>query len=137
MLGPVDHVGYLAFDCDRAVEQVGELLGLQVTRRFQRPEFSLFGSYLGPEPGNVEVFSFSDPDLLARRLDGDTLRLDHVAFLVNDIDAAATAMRRHGVRFAGPDLREDVTHPIELSGVRHLWTVPTSAHEQSIQLVER
>ena len=137
MLGPVDHVGYLALDWEQAIENLGQVLGLSITRRFERPEFSLIGGYLGSEPGSVEVFSFSDQTLSSRRLGGATLRLDHVGFLVEDIEAVAIGMRRVGIRFAGPDLRQEVVQPIELSGVRHLWTVPSSSLEQCIQLVER
>jgi hypothetical protein len=67
VLGPIDHVGYLAHDWERALEDLGQILGLSVTRRFERPEFSLIGGYLGSEPGSVEVFSFSDPELRDRR----------------------------------------------------------------------
>jgi catechol 2,3-dioxygenase-like lactoylglutathione lyase family enzyme len=136
MLGPIDHVGYLASDCEHAVAELSGLMGLEITRRFDRPEYSLFGAYLGTGPGNVEVFSFSDDRLLSHRLGGDALRLDHVAYLVDDIREAAKAMRKRGVRFCGPDLRTEVTNPIELSGVRHLWTVPALS-EVSLQLVER
>jgi hypothetical protein len=40
-LGAIDHVGYLARGLDAAVAQLSALLGLTVTRHFERPEFAL------------------------------------------------------------------------------------------------
>jgi catechol 2,3-dioxygenase-like lactoylglutathione lyase family enzyme len=137
MVGQIDHVGYLARDWEVAIEQLAQLFDLPVTHHFERPEFSLVGGYLGTPPVSVEVFSFRDENLLNHRLTSASLRLDHVAFLVDDINAAASDMRSKGVRFAGPDLRQEIHAPIELDGIRHLWTLPPSAQEQSIQLVER
>lgn len=137
MLGAVDHVGYLTADLDRAVAEFVELLAVSVVWRFERPEYSLYGAYLGHGSGNIEVFSFSDPQLVKRRLNGSRLSLDHVAYEVADIDASAAAMRAAGARFCGPDFREQLIEPVELSGVLHLWTVPETTHGQSIQILQR
>lgn len=137
MLESVDHVGYLARDVDTAARAFAKLLGIEVVRRFDRPEFNLFGVYLGSGRPSIEVFSFSDQELVDMRLRSSNLLLDHVAYAVPDIEAAAEVMRRAGVRFCGPDLRTDLQKPVELSGVRHLWTAPETCAGQSIQLVER
>ena len=135
--GPVDHVGYLAGDVDEAARQLAAPTGLAITRRFERPEFSLHGLYLGDGPGNIEVFSYTDSGLLRSRLAGHAIRLDHVALLVADIASVAAAMRSDGVRFSGPDLRGEVHEPIELSGALHLWTLPGTTGGHSLQLVQR
>jgi hypothetical protein len=83
------------------------------------------------------VFTFTDPELLARRLGTSNIVLDHVACAVADIDAVAAAMKRAGVHFSGPDLQGEIDAPIVLSGVRHLWTIPETSRGQSIQLVQR
>jgi hypothetical protein len=83
------------------------------------------------------VFSFSDSQLVKRRLNGPRLSLDHVAYEVADIDASAAAMRAAGARFCGPDFREQLIEPVELSGVLHLWTIPETTHGQSIQILQR
>lgn len=137
MLGTVDHVGYLARDLDAAVAELGEVLGMSIVRRFERPQFSLVGVYMGPEEGSVEVFSFTDPDLQERRLGGSHLLLDHVAFAVADIDAVTEAMKAAGVRFSGPDHRGELHEAVDLGGVRHLWTIPETCCGQSIQLLQR
>jgi catechol 2,3-dioxygenase-like lactoylglutathione lyase family enzyme len=137
LLGAVDHVGYLAADLDRAVAEFVELLAVPIVRRFERPEYSLFGVYLGHGSGQIELFSFSDLELVNRRLNGTRLALDHVAYEVADIDASAAVMRAAGARFCGPDFRKQLFEPVELSGVLHLWTVPETTHGQSIQLTQR
>lgn len=137
MLGPLDHVGYLAADLEASVADFNGLLGAPIVRRFERPEFSLVGVYLGARGGDIEVYSFTDRELARERLGDAALLLDHVAYEVADIEATAAIMRRGGVRFAGPDRREELHESLDLGGVRHLWTVPESCRGQSIQLLQR
>jgi len=137
MLGTVDHVGYLCLELEDAVKEFGGVFGLEVARRFERPEFSVRGLYLGPGEGNVELFTFSDRELTERRLHGAKIALDHVAYEVPDIDSVASALKRAGVRFSGPDLRAELHEPVDLGGVRHLWTLPETSAGQVIQLLQR
>ena len=137
MLGTLDHVGYLVEDLDAAIADFGRTLGLEVVRRFERPQFALVGAYLGTGEGEIELFTFSDAALLAARLNGASLRLDHIAYEVSDIDATARALGAAGVRFCGPDLRSELQGPVDLGGVRHLWTVPETSCGQSLQLLQR
>ncbi len=137
MLGEVDHVGYLARDFEDGLARMVELTGAPLVRRFERPQYSLLGAYLGSGDGHIEVFAFTDPALAAERLDGAELRLDHVAYDVADIDEMFATMRRGGVKFAGPDLREEMHEPVDLGGVRHAWTIPSTCLGQSLQLMQR
>lgn len=137
MLGPVDHVGYLARDLEVAVRELVALLGVPVVRHFARPQFSLVGAYLGPGTGTIEVFTFTDPELLTARLGDARIQLDHVAFEVDDIDTTAAVLRRSGARFAGPDRRTETLEPIDLSGVLNLWSLPETTNGQAIQLLQR
>jgi catechol 2,3-dioxygenase-like lactoylglutathione lyase family enzyme len=135
MLGDLDHVGYLAADLEASVAEVEDLFGLTVARRFERPQFSLVGVYMG-SAAQVELFSFTDEELVERRLGTGRLILDHVAYRVEDIEETATAMHRAGVRFAGPDLRTELHAPVDLGGVLHLWTLPETSAGQMIQLMQ-
>lgn len=137
MLGPVDHVGYLACDLEASVADFATILGAESVRRFERPEFSVLGVYLGSGNGDIEIFTFTDEELARKRLGQARLLLDHVAYEVPDIDAIAARMRSAGVRFSGPDQREELHEAVDLGGVRHLWTVPETCRGQSIQLLER
>lgn len=138
MLGRIDHVGYLVRDLDAAVEDVSERLGLEVVRRFERPQFELLGVYLGAEGGNVELFSFADGKLTERRLGGrGEVVLDHVAHEVADMGAVVEALRAQGVRFTGPDQRGELEQAVDLGGVLHVWTAPASCGGMSLQLMQR
>jgi methylmalonyl-CoA/ethylmalonyl-CoA epimerase len=137
MLGALDHVGYVTADLEAAVEEFQALFELPVVRRFERPQFSLQGVYLGSGEGHVELFTFTTEDLLERRLGAERVRLDHVAYLVADIDATVAALRSAGVRFSGPDMRVELHEPVDLGGVRHIWTLPETSLGQAIQLMQR
>jgi catechol 2,3-dioxygenase-like lactoylglutathione lyase family enzyme len=137
MLGRLDHVGYLAADLEAAVSEFARTLGVAVGRRFERPQFALRGVYLGSGEGELELFTFTEPDLLAARLGSASVRLDHIAYEVTDIERTARALREAGVSFCGPDLRAELSEPVALGGVLHLWTVPASSCGQSIQLLQR
>ncbi len=137
MTGVVDHVGYLARDLDGAVADLSALLGMPVVREFERPTLALVGAYLGTGTGQVEVFSYTDPDLLDRRLGGRDLVLDHVAYAVPDIVAAADRLRAAGATFTDPDLETPRTDPIRLGDVLHLWSRPETTLGQGVQLMQR
>lgn len=137
MLETIDHIGYLARDLEGGLAELMALTGLESVRRFERSQFSLRGAYLGPGNGHIEIFSLTDQELLDKRLGSAELRLDHIAYEVEDIAAEQARMGRAGVRFCGADQREVTTTPFDLGGVLHLWTVPETAQGQSIQLLQR
>jgi catechol 2,3-dioxygenase-like lactoylglutathione lyase family enzyme len=137
VLGAVDHVGYLVRDLDAAVKEFRERFSLEVVRPVELPQFSISGLYLGQGNGSIEVFTITDEQLLSKRLGGHSVLLDHAAYEVADIDAVAAAMYEEGVRFTGPDRREEVREPFLLGDVRHLWTFPQTSCGQSLQLLER
>jgi catechol 2,3-dioxygenase-like lactoylglutathione lyase family enzyme len=135
MLGPLNHVGYLVRDLDAAVAEWTERFGLEVVRPVELPQYSISGHYLGEGSGSVELFTLTDERLLSERLGDATIVLDHAAYEVADIDAIAVAMHASGVRFCGPDRREEVREPITIGAMRHLWTVPYTSFGQSLQLL--
>jgi catechol 2,3-dioxygenase-like lactoylglutathione lyase family enzyme len=136
MLGTIDHVGYLARDLEGSVRNFQRRLGVEVVRRFERPQFSLLGVYLGSGSGELELFAFSDPELQATRLAGRELVLDHVAYRVPGVVALQARLAAEGVRFSGPDLRGELTEPVDLGGALHLWTVPETCGGQALQLIQ-
>ena len=133
MLGRIDHVGYLAAE----LEAMSATLGLPVVRRFERPQFDLIGVYLGEGHPGIEIFTFGEPELRTRRLAGEpVLKLDHVAYVVEDIEAVCDELRSRGVRFCGPDERAELAGPVDLGGTLHIWTVPATSCGQSLQLMQ-
>ncbi|MBA3809465.1 MAG: VOC family protein [Solirubrobacterales bacterium] len=137
MLGKIDHVGYLVADLEAATAEFQAMFGLARARPIERPQFALRGVYLGEGEGNVELFTFTEDELLEKRLGTHSVVLDHVAYEVADLDASAAILRRSGARFAGPDLRFELHEPVDLGGVRHLWTMPETTFGQTIQLLQR
>jgi catechol 2,3-dioxygenase-like lactoylglutathione lyase family enzyme len=137
MLGAVDHVGYLARDLEATIAEFCKLFGVQVARRIERPAFSLIGAYLGSGDGNIEIFTFTEEALLHERVGEHDVLLDHVAFEVPDIAAAAVSMGAAGVSFCGPDARTELSEPVDLGGVLHLWTRPSSSGGQMLQILQR
>ena len=123
----LDHVGYLARDLAAGVELARRISGGDVDREVDRPQWSLFGYYVGP----IEVFTFRDAELLDERLAGADARLDHIAQKVDDIRGAMA--RLDGARSSGPDLRETVTEPFDLGPALHIWTVVDGLGLQLIQ----
>jgi catechol 2,3-dioxygenase-like lactoylglutathione lyase family enzyme len=136
MLGAVHHVGYLAADLDGAIAQLQQRFGSRPVRRFRREQWSLEGVYLGAGEGDIEVFTFTAPELLERRLAGRRLVLDHVAYEVEDISVLSARMRAEGVRFCGPDLDSELDRPADLGGALHLWTRPETCWGLSLQLLQ-
>jgi catechol 2,3-dioxygenase-like lactoylglutathione lyase family enzyme len=137
MLGRLDHVGYLAADLEEAVQEFQRMSALPVARHIERPQFALRGVYLGEGEGNIELFTFTEADLLKARLGDARLLLDHVAYEVPDIAASAALLRAGGARFAGPDARAELHEPVDLGGVWHLWTLPETTFGQTIQLLQK
>ena len=117
MLGDFDHVGYLVRDLDAAVARAQHAFSLPVVR-------------------TLEIFTIDDAELREPRLGADEQRIDHLAFRVADIDAAAATLRSGGARFSGPDRRGEVPGTLELGGTRHLWTLPESTAGLAVQLIE-
>jgi catechol 2,3-dioxygenase-like lactoylglutathione lyase family enzyme len=126
----IDHVGYLVRDLDAGVELVRRVFGGQIDREVDRPQWSLFGYYVG----QVEVFTFRDADLLDERLGGVDTKLDHFAYAVPDIRATMAGVP--GALWSGPDLRAEVDEPFELGAALHIWTVVDGLGLQLMQYTQ-
>jgi catechol 2,3-dioxygenase-like lactoylglutathione lyase family enzyme len=128
----LDHVGYLVRDLDEGVEFFTRASGAAVDRTVERPQWSLYGHYIGA----IEVFTFTDPQLLDERLGGVDAKLDHLAQAVDDIEAEMSSLRTFGAHFSGPDLRGEVDEPFDLGNARHVWTLPETTGGLGLQLIE-
>jgi catechol 2,3-dioxygenase-like lactoylglutathione lyase family enzyme len=136
MFGPLDHIGFLARDLDDAVAAAQASFGLPIARQSELPQFSILATFLGEGTGTLEIFTFTDPEILDARLGEDDRRLDHAAFRVADLGALAATLRASGVRFCTPDRREDLVEPISTGPSRSLWTRPESSAGVALQLIE-
>jgi len=132
-----DHVGVLVGDLDAAKTFARDVLGLgEPEREFEAPEHGLSGAFFALGTGELELFTLADGG--AERLpEGQLASIDHVAVRVDDLDAERARLGEGGVRFTGPSLPDEVAEPIDLRGVRHLWTAPESSGGYRLQLIEK
>jgi catechol 2,3-dioxygenase-like lactoylglutathione lyase family enzyme len=123
-----DHVGVLVDDLESAKTFARDVLGLGLDGEFEAPEQGLAGAFFGLGTGKLELFTLSQPRAFG---------IDHVAVVVDDLDAERERLAAQGVRFTGPMLPDHVDEPIELRGARHLWTDPETSGGFRVQLIEK
>ena len=130
-----DHVGVLVADLQRGQAFARDVLGLgDPVATFAAPEHGLTGAFFAMGAGRLEILRFDEPG--DRLPPGTGSRIDHIAVEVDDLDAEATRLRRHGVQFQGPLDPAPVATPVELRGRRHLWTRPETFGGVMLQLIE-
>ncbi|MBS1525753.1 MAG: VOC family protein [Bacteroidetes bacterium] len=95
-LNRVHHIAIICSDYERSRRFYIDVLGLKVVREVYRAErdswkldLEVNGLY------QIELFSFPDPPARPSRPEAAGLR--HIAFEVNDIDAAINEISKHGV----------------------------------------
>lgn len=136
MFGEFDHVGFLVRELDVAVARAQRSFSLPVVRTLELPQYGISAAFLGAGRGTLEIFTLEDPELRDPRLAGAEQRIDHMAFRVAELDGPAAVLRAGGARFSGPDRRGEVPGPLELGGMRHIWTLPESTAGLALQLIE-
>jgi catechol 2,3-dioxygenase-like lactoylglutathione lyase family enzyme len=135
MLGRVHHVGYVAMRRADGVAVFAEELGLTLVSEFELPEYRLIGAFLGSAGGLVEVVEFTDDELASARLCGQALRLDHVAYEVEDIETAAATLSEQGWRLCGPD-GSSLPAAVSIAGSLHVWLEARTLPSVRLQLVQ-
>ena len=136
MLGTFDHVGHLVRDLDAAVAHAERMFGLSVARTIELPQFGVAAVFLGEGTGTLELFTLADRVEREARLGGAEQRLDHVAFRVEDIDAAVATLAARGASFSGPDRAGELAGWIDTGPARHAWTLPDSTGGLPLQLIQ-
>ena len=136
MFGPLDHIGFLVRDFDAAVAETQASFGMPIARHSELPDFSIRATFLGEGTGTLEIFTFTDTEILDGRLGGEDRRIDHVAVRVPDLATLAQTLRAAGVRFCTPDRVRELTEPISTGPSRALWTRPETAAGVALQLIE-
>ena len=128
-----DHVGVLVGDLEAAKTFARDVLGLgEPEREFEAPEHGLAGAFFALGTGELEVFTLAE----GRAPDGPAT-IDHVAVRVDDLDVERPRLEAEGVRFTGPAQPDTAPEPVELRGVRHLWTDPATSGGYRLQLIEK
>jgi methylmalonyl-CoA/ethylmalonyl-CoA epimerase len=125
MLGRIDHVGVAVEDMDATLRVYQESLGLPLAHRETVEEQGVDAALLDVGDGHVELLAPLGPDTpvgkyLAKRGPG----LHHVAYAVEDIDAALDEARAAGLRLIDETPRTGIRnsrvafiHPAAVGGV--------------------
>jgi len=92
----VHHIAIICSDYEKSKHFYGEILGLKIVREVYREARQSYK--LDLEVGNqyqIELFSFPDPPMRPSRPEAAGLR--HLAFEVDDVEAAIAEVNQHGV----------------------------------------
>jgi methylmalonyl-CoA/ethylmalonyl-CoA epimerase len=99
MLSAIDHVGIAVSDIDAALALYGDALGMPLVHRETVTDQGVDAALLDVGDGHIELLAPLGPDtpvgkFLARNGPG----LHHVAYRVDDVEAALEAARAAGLR---------------------------------------
>ena len=130
-----DHVGVVVSDLPAARAFARDVLRLgDPVREAEIPDHGLDVAFFALGEGRLELFTLDGaPGRLAA---GETAAIDHVAVIVDDLDAEQARLAAQGVRFTGPQHADHVDDATELRGARHLWTDPATSGGFRLQLTE-
>lgn len=132
----IDHVGVAVADLDAALALYRDGLGMELEHRETVTEQGVEAALLGVGEGHVELLAPLGPDTpvgryLAKRDPG----IHHVAYAVEDIDAALAALRGAGLRLIDEQPRVGIRgsrvaflHPAALGGVLTEIVQPAEGH---------
>ncbi|GAA2105770.1 methylmalonyl-CoA epimerase [Microlunatus panaciterrae] len=126
----VDHVGLAVADLDAAIAFHLEVLGLELKHREVNEEQGVAEAMLAPrgapdDAAEIQLIAPLRPDsAIAAFLDRSGPGLQQLAYRVADVEAAAAALRRRGLRVLYPSARRgtrgsrvNFVHPKDTGGV--------------------
>jgi methylmalonyl-CoA/ethylmalonyl-CoA epimerase len=97
MLGRIHHVAYVVADIDAALDRLGATFGLRPVVREVMADQGVEAALCGPAGAAVELIRPLDDDgPVARFLEARGEGLHHVAFEVEDLEAALADLRARG-----------------------------------------
>jgi methylmalonyl-CoA/ethylmalonyl-CoA epimerase len=125
MLGKIDHVAVAVSDLEAAIAFYGEVWGLQVSHRTRVEDQGVEEAMLALGESYVQLLAPTGPDttvgkFIERRGEG----LHHIAYQVDDLEAALAALKDTGVtlidetpRRGGRDDKIAFVHPKDNHGL--------------------
>jgi methylmalonyl-CoA epimerase len=136
VFGRIDHIGVAVEDLDAAIALHERTYGMPLVHRETIAEQGVEAALLDVGESHVELLRPLGPDtpvgrFLARRGPG----LHHVAYRVDDVDAALEALRGQGVRLIDEQARTGIRgsrvaflHPAASGGVLTELVQPVGVH---------
>jgi methylmalonyl-CoA/ethylmalonyl-CoA epimerase len=132
MFGRIDHVGVAVSDLDAAISLYRDTLAMPLAHRETVESQGVEAALLDVGDGHVELLRPLGPDtvvgkFLERRGEG----LHHVAYAVEDIDAALDGLRSAGIELIDEEAR------VGIRGSRVAFLHPRATGSVLTELVER
>jgi methylmalonyl-CoA/ethylmalonyl-CoA epimerase len=127
----IDHVGVVVRDLEAAKRFASETLGLELEREGPQPELGVHTAFFRAGPVLLEFIEFDDADTGAEKIGSDApSRIDHVAFRVEDLQAAHDRLAEDGAEF-------DRDEALKLGANVNFFSRAASTHGVRIQLMQR
>ena len=136
MFGRIDHIGVAVADLEAAIALHAQTYGMPVAHRETVAEQGVEAVLLDVGDGHVELLAPLAGDTpVGRFLSGRGPGLHHVAYAVEDIEAALERLREHGVRLIDEAPRTGIRgsrvaflHPAAAGGVLTEIVQPAVIH---------
>jgi methylmalonyl-CoA/ethylmalonyl-CoA epimerase len=131
MLGALDHTGIAVADLDQSIPFYRDVLGMPLVHRETIPEQGVEAALLDIGDSHVELIAPLAPDTgVARFLEQRGPGLHHVAYRVDDIEAALASLSAAGVRLI------DERPRLGIRGSRVAFLHPSAAGGVLTEIVE-
>ena len=136
MFGRIDHVGVAVEDMDAALTLYQQAFAMPLAHRETVEEQGVDAALLDVGDGHVELLAPLGPDTpVGRHLERRGPGLHHVAYAVQDIDAALDSLRAAGLRLIDERARTGIRnsrvaflHPGAVGGVLTELVQPAEGH---------
>lgn len=95
-LRAIDHVGVIVDNLADACKLLQQGLGLQPQETLERED--LRTAFFACGGTRIEIIEIIDPDARQERLGDSSARIEHIAFVADDLDSTLAALAELGIR---------------------------------------
>ncbi len=132
MVNKVDHIGIAVSNLDEAIKLYSDVLGLELHGTEEVSEQKVKVAFLPVGDTEVELLESTSPDgPIAKFIEAKGQGIQHIAFRVDDIEAALAEMKEKGLRLIDEKPRYGA------GGARIAFLHPKSTNGVLIELCER
>ena len=132
MVNKVDHIGIAVSNLDEAIKLYSDVLGLELHGTEVVEEQKVKVAFLPVGDTEVELLESTSPDgPIAKFIEAKGQGIQHIAFRVDDIEAALAEMKEKGLRLIDEKPRYGA------GGARIAFLHPKSTNGVLIELCER
>jgi methylmalonyl-CoA/ethylmalonyl-CoA epimerase len=132
MVGKVDHIGIAVSNLDEAVKLYKDVLGMELHGIEEVEEQKVKVAFLPVGDTEIELLESTSPEgPIAKFIEAKGQGIQHIAFRVDDIEAALEEMKEKGMRLIDQKPRYGA------GGARIAFLHPKSTNGVLIELCER